>query len=345
MESEIQINNTAGVCQIDIEGTIGVPEEWQFEEPDARVATYERFRDTLRRIAEIEAPEVVVNIRSTGGDVNDALLIHDALRQLPARVTTRCYGYTASAATIIAQAASAVLVLAVLLRTDSCVRGELRRLRVHWDMLKKIVRVGIPAALQMAVTAFSNVFVQSYINRFGADCMSGWTAYTKIDQLMFLPMQSLALSATTFVGQNYGAGRLDRVKRSVWVTLAIGVIYTLCTGAALLAGQDAILHLFTADEAVVTYGKLAMRWFCPFYFLLSILHGLAGAVRGTGASIPPMVVLLVSLCLFRVVWIQFLLPFFSGIEGVFILYPVSWGLGALLMILYAWKGKWMEYHT
>lgn len=101
----------------------------------------------------------------------------------------------------------------------------------------------------------------------------------------------------------------------------------------------------TADEAVVTYGKLAMRWFCPFYFLLSILHGLAGAVRGTGASIPPMVVLLVSLCLFRVVWIQFLLPFFSGIEGVFILYPVSWGLGALLMILYAWKGKWMEYHT
>ena len=106
MKSEIQINNTAGVCQIDIGGTIGVPEEWQFEEPDARVATYERFRDTLRRIAEIEAPEVVVNIRSTGGDVNDALLIHDALRQLPARVTTRCYGYTASAATIIAQAAS-----------------------------------------------------------------------------------------------------------------------------------------------------------------------------------------------------------------------------------------------
>ena len=83
MKSEIQINNTAGVCQIDIEGTIGVPEEWQFEEPDARVATYERFRDTLRRIAEIEAPEVVVNIRSTGGDVNDALLIHDALRSAP----------------------------------------------------------------------------------------------------------------------------------------------------------------------------------------------------------------------------------------------------------------------
>ena len=107
MKSEIQINNSAEICQIDIEGTIGIPEEWQFDDPEARVATYERFSGVLQRIAGIEAPEVVVNIRSTGGDVNDALLIHDALRQLPARITTRCYGYTASAATIIAQAASA----------------------------------------------------------------------------------------------------------------------------------------------------------------------------------------------------------------------------------------------
>ena len=106
MKSEIQINNSAEVCRIDIEGTIGIPEEWQFDDPEARVATYERFSKALQRIAGIEAPEVVVNIRSTGGDVNDALLIHDALRQLPARITTRCYGYTASAATIIAQAAS-----------------------------------------------------------------------------------------------------------------------------------------------------------------------------------------------------------------------------------------------
>ena len=106
MKSDILINHSPGLCQIDIEGTIGVPEEWQFEDPDARVTTYQRFRDTLRRIAEIDAEEVVVNIRSTGGDVNDALLIHDALCQLPAHITTRCYGYTASAATIIAQAAS-----------------------------------------------------------------------------------------------------------------------------------------------------------------------------------------------------------------------------------------------
>lgn len=104
--NDIHIQNTAEGCVVDIEGTIGVPEACQFGEPDARVATYEKFRDAVRRIAEIEAAKVVVNIRSTGGDVNDALLIYEALRSLRGHVTTRCYGYTASAATLIAQAAS-----------------------------------------------------------------------------------------------------------------------------------------------------------------------------------------------------------------------------------------------
>lgn len=105
MKPTIQISNSAGICCIDIEGTIGTPETWQFDEPSDRVATYERFREEVARIAALDAPDIVVNIRSTGGDVNDALLIYEALRSLDARITTRCFGYTASAATIIAQAA------------------------------------------------------------------------------------------------------------------------------------------------------------------------------------------------------------------------------------------------
>ena len=251
----------------------------------------------------------------------------------------------AAIATDASQLVSCVMAIIYMVRVNADYKLFIRQIKVHRDMAIRIIKVGLPTGIQNMVISFSNVLVQASVNSYGAAAMAGFAAYMKIDGFNILPVSSISMAATTFVGQNYGAGRLDRVKRSVWVTLAIGVLYTLCTGAALLAGQDAILHLFTADEAVVTYGKLAMRWFCPFYFLLSILHGLAGAVRGTGASIPPMVVLLVSLCLFRVVWIQFLLPFFSGIEGVFILYPVSWGLGAVLMILYAWKGKWMEYHT
>ena len=110
----------------------------------------------------------------------------------------------------------------------------------------------------------------------------------------------------------------------------------------LLAFQDPIMHLFTHEEDVVAFGCTAMHYFCPFYWELSILHGLAGTVRGTGKTIPPMVVLLVSLCVFRIGWIQWVLPFFSSIDGIFLLYPVSWGLGALMMVGYAWKANWLE---
>lgn len=174
-----------------------------------------------------------------------------------------------------------MLSLRFLMKSEDACRVELSAIRLHRKMAGRIIRVGLPTGIQNMVISFSNVLVQASVNSYGAAAMAGFAAYMKIDGFNILPVSSISMAATTFVGQNYGAGRLDRVKRSVWVTLAIGVIYTLCTGAALLAGQDAILHLFTADEAVVTYGKLAMRWFCPFYFLLSILHGLAGAVRGT----------------------------------------------------------------
>ena len=251
----------------------------------------------------------------------------------------------AAIATDISQLVSCVLSLRFLIKsTDDC-RVIPREIRLHKKMAARIIRVGLPTGIQNMVISFSNVLVQASVNSYGAAAMAGFAAYMKIGGFNILPVSSISMAATTFVGQNYGAGRLDRVKKGTWVTLAMGLVYTLATGALLLLGQDAIMHLFTNDETVVFFGEAAMHWFCPFYFLLSILHGLAGAVRGTGASVPPMVVLLVSLCLFRIVWIQWVLPLFSGIEGVFILYPVSWGLGAVLMALYAWKGKWMEYHA
>ena len=200
-------------------------------------------------------------------------------------------------ATIIAQAASAVLVLAVLLRTDSCVRLELRRLRVHWDMLGKIMQVGIPAALQMAVTAFSNVFVQSYINRFGPDCMSGWTAYTKIDQLMFLPMQSLALSATTFVGQNLGAGNAQRAHQGTRRALAISLAVTAVLMVPVLVFAPQLTAFFNRKAEVVAYGTLLLRYISPFYLLCCINQIYSGALRGAGNSQVPMVIMLGSFVL------------------------------------------------
>ena len=251
----------------------------------------------------------------------------------------------AAIATDISQLVSCVLALRFLMQVQDDYRVTAREIRVHGKMAVRIIKVGLPTGIQNMVISLSNILVQAGVNGYGAAAMAGFAAYMKVDGFNILPIMSFSMAATTFVGQNFGAGKLDRVKKSLWVTLGMGVVYTILTGVLLLAFQDPIMHLFTHEEDVVAFGCTAMHYFCPFYWELSILHGLAGTVRGTGKTIPPMVVLLVSLCLFRVVWIQFLLPFFSGIEGVFILYPVSWGLGAVLMILYAWKGKWMEYHT
>ena len=143
MQSDIQITNRNDTCFVDIEGVIGVPEEWQFDQPSSRVATYEKFRDSLDRLREIDAPEIVVNIRSTGGDVNDALLIHDALRSLGGRITTRCYGYTASAATVIAQAASpgcrelSANALYLIHRSVCASEGNADELAARLDLLRK----------------------------------------------------------------------------------------------------------------------------------------------------------------------------------------------------------------
>ena len=236
----------------------------------------------------------------------------------------------AAIATDISQLVSCVLSLRFLMKVDADYKVELSAIRPDQRMTSRIIRIGLPTGIQNMVISFSNVLVQSSVNSYGAAAMAGFAAYMKIDGFNILPVTSFSMAATTFVGQNYGAGNLKRVKNGMWVTL-------------LLAFQKPIMHLFTSDETVVAFGCSAMHYFCPFYFLLAILHGMAGAVRGTGRSVPPMVVLLISLCLFRVVWIQFVLPFFAGIEGVFVLYPVSWALGAVLMALYAWKGSWMTY--
>lgn len=248
----------------------------------------------------------------------------------------------AAIATDISQLVSCVLSLRFLIKsTDDC-RVIPREIRLHKKMAARIIRVGLPTGIQNMVISLSNVLVQVSVNGYGAAAMAGFAAYMKVDGFNILPVLSFSMAATTFVGQNFGAGKIDRVKKGTFVTLGMCIVYTILTGILLLVFQDSIMHLFTGDETVIAYGKICMLYFCPFYWMLGILQGLAGTVRGTGKSVPPMVVLLISLCLFRIVWIQFALPLFAGIEGVLLVYPVSWAVGAVLMVLYAWKGKWMQ---
>ena len=248
----------------------------------------------------------------------------------------------AAIATNFSQAISCILALWFLFRVPADYRISLKSLRIHKAMALRIIQIGLPTGIQNMVISFSNILIQASINQYGAMAVAGFSAYLKIDGFNILPVLSFSMAITTFIGQNYGAGKYDRMKKGMWVTLLMGIVYTVLTGILLLTFSGQIMRLFSEDVGVIAYGQTAMRYFCPFYWILAILHSLAGTVRGTGKSIPPMVVLLVSLCLVRIVWIHLVLPYYTSIEGIFILYPVSWLVGAVLMILYTWKGKWIE---
>lgn len=248
----------------------------------------------------------------------------------------------AALATDISQLLSGVLSMLFLMRVNEDYKVTLKKIKLHKESAKKIIRVGLPTGLQNTVISISNVLVQSGINGFGATAMAGFGAYLKVDGFNILPVLSFSMAATTFVGQNYGAGKIDRVKKGMWITLGMVTLYTIVTGALLLTFSHQIIRLFSADTAVIAYGADAMKYFCPFYFVLGILNCLAGTVRGTGKTMPPMIIMLISMCIFRIFWIQLALPRIGTIEGIYMLYPISWAIGAAMMVLYTIFGKWID---
>ena len=238
-------------------------------------------------------------------------------------------------ATIIAQAISAALTMWTLFKTDSCVKVTLKDLRMTKEMLLKIIGVGIPAALQMAVTAFSNVFVQSYINQFGADCMGGWTAYNKLDQLIFLPMQSLALASTTFVGQNLGVGNVSRAKKGVRTALVMAMSVTVFISIVVMIFAPYLVAFFNGKDAVISYGTLFLHWLTPFYVLCCFNQIYAGALRGAGDSKAPMVIMLFSFVLFRQIYLFVMSTFIANeVLPLAMGYPAGWLVCSILTLIY-----------
>lgn len=249
----------------------------------------------------------------------------------------------AAIATDISQAISCILAIGYLLKVKSDYKLYIKDLKINKETAVKIIKIGLPTAIQNMVISFSNVLVQSSVNAYGATAMAGYAAYLKIDGFNILPVLSISMAVTTFTGQNVGANRLDRVKKGMYSSLIMVLVYTVFIGAVLLIFSHQVLGLFTHSAQVIMYGQLAMKYFCPYYFLLGILNVFAGTVRGAGKGIPPMIILLFSMCIFRILWIKIALPFYSSIDGVFILYPISWIVGAILMILYTKFGKWLPH--
>ena len=237
-------------------------------------------------------------------------------------------------ATILSQATSAILVNIALLRTDECIKLRLNKLRIHWHILKKIITVGIPAAIQMAITAFSNIFVQSYINFFGSDCMSGWTAYAKIDQLLFLPMQSIALASTTFVGQNLGCNQVDRARKGVRRALLIAVCATVMLMIPVIIFARPVVSFFNSKPEVIAYGAMLLTYLSPFYVLCCINQILSGSLRGAGITRAPMVIMISSFVVFRQVYLFAMSRICNEIIPIAMSYPAGWLLCSTVTLIY-----------
>ena len=237
-------------------------------------------------------------------------------------------------ATVIAQSTSALLVVITLMKTDTCIKLRLRDLKINFAMLGKIFRVGIPAAIQMAITAFSNIFVQSYINYFGDNCMSGWTAYAKIDQLLFLPMQSIALASTTFVGQNLGCNQVERAKKGVSQALLIAMVSTVVLMIPVMAFASPVVAFFNSKEEVVEIGTMLLHWLSPFYVLCCFNQIYSGALRGAGNSRAPMIIMLSSFVAFRQIYLFIMARAWNEIIPIAMSYPAGWLLCSTLTAIY-----------
>ena len=243
-------------------------------------------------------------------------------------------------ATIIAQGTSALLTMITLMRTSSCVNLKPRQVRIHGRLLRQMVNVGIPAALQLAITSFSNVFVQSYINQFGPDCMGGWTAYTKIDQLIFLPMQSLSLAVTTFVGQNLGTGQEERARKGVRTSFLLSVVVTLVLSVGVMIAAPVLVAFFTDTPEVISYGTLFLHYLSPLYVLCCANQIYSAALRGAGDSRTPMLLMLISFVLFRQAYLFVVSNFISNtVLPLAMGYPAGWLLCSALTLLYYHRTK------
>lgn len=251
----------------------------------------------------------------------------------------------AALATDISQLLSCIFIMVFLTRSQDVYKVRIRDIRFYDHLFAKIVKIGLPTGIQNIVISLSNVIVQSSVNSFGAVAMAGFAAYIKVDGFNILPVLSFSMAATTFTGQNIGAGRFDRVKKGMYVSIAMGVGYTIVTGTLLLLFAPQVISVFTKEQAVVEFGSFIMWFFCPFYWMIGILQVLAGTVRGAGKTMQVMLVFLFSMCIFRVCWIWAALRISHDITGLMLAYPTSWLAGVVLILLYVWKGNWMPYKS
>ena len=236
-------------------------------------------------------------------------------------------------ATILSQILSAVLVLITLTREKEYYGIRWRKVCVDRESLKMILKIGLPSSIQSAITAFSNVFVQSYINYFGSACMAGYGVYGKIDAFALIPVQSISMASTTFVGQNWGAKQPARAREGVRMATLMSIISTAVLGILVFALARPLMGFFSPEEEVIEYGIRFIRIVTPFYIAICFNQIYAGALRGIGDATMPTVIMLASFVAFRQIYLAVTRALGAGFLAVALAYPVGWILCSTLLLI------------
>ena len=240
----------------------------------------------------------------------------------------------AALATITSQLLSAVLVVLAIIKTDDMYKLEWKKVRIDQRMLQRIVRIGIPAGMQSVMYNISNVIIQAGVNTLGTDNVTAWATYGKVDGLYWMMINALGISVTTFVGQNFGAGRLDRVRKGAGACMVIGVALTASVGVVLYNGGHLLVELFTTDQQVQAISMDLLHFMVPTFITYIAIEILSGTLRGVGDAWMPLIITGIGVCAVRVLWIMFVLPHYHTIIGAAFCYPLTWSLTTVAFVIY-----------
>lgn len=237
-------------------------------------------------------------------------------------------------ATVISEAISTIPVLCTLIFTKDIYKLSLKEFKIDFHLLSKMLKIGLPGAISSSITAFSNTFMQKYVNAFGSSCIAGWSVFARLDQLVTLPMRSISFSATTFTAQNYGAGQKERIKKGIRDSFILSMLLISFISILLFVFAREISSIFITEAESIKYGSLFIRYTAPFYVLCATSMLFSQILRGLGKSMASMLITFSTFVLLRqsILFIGSRLT--SSFALVAIAYPIVWIAASAAMLLY-----------
>ncbi len=236
-------------------------------------------------------------------------------------------------ATVASQILSAILILRCLRKETGCYRLDYHLLRIHWEKLWLMIKIGLPAGIQSSLFSISNVLIQSSINSWGSLIMAGNSAAQTLESFTYVAMNSVSQTALAFTGQNIGAGKIQNVKRVAYCSAMFACVTGLLMGGITILFAKPLLSLFTLDSQVIHYGTIRLLYVCMPYFICGIMESLVGVLRGMGYSLVPMLISVGGICGFRVLWIFTIYAYSHELKTIYLSYPISWIITSIIQAI------------